>query len=398
MRSRLLLSVLLAAVLVIGTASFSLEQSGVGYTEKTIDGTVIRTYTTGIPPEMNPYTVESGIIYGTNQSADTYLLGRLRLPVVDDNDGNLYVYDSMNIRIHHFGPGGGYLGAFGREGEGPGEFRNIGDLTLTPNAIYCWSIFQSRLSVFDREGRFQNSIQIRDSSFPRSVIPILSDATPIGYVSFTRLGNFTFLEWPWRSVIRLWSDSRKVIRTVLDTVIVQRAEYAGGRRYTMPHQSTGVHTDYRPGSPVAWSFGDTYEFHLFEPEDPDRERIVRIPMLGERVTTEIKRARYLSYGSDPEDQRVARRVLEFPKRLPVLRNLQWDGLGRLWVRHYAGPDLGFPNTVFDVFDRLGTWLFRQELPTIAGCTFSADAFYVVTEDDEGNPVIRQYLLIHKVEF
>ncbi len=390
MKSKLQYSILLLAVLVIGTASISQEQGGIGFTEEKVGGSVIRTYYSSIPPEMNPYIVETGIVYGTNQSEDTYLLGRLRQVAVD-NDGNLYVSDNVDSQVHRFGPDGSYLGAFGGRGEGPGEFRNVSKLTLTPDAIYCWSLFQSRLSVFDREGRFQNSIQIQDLSLTSSVIPILSNATPIGYLGVVLLGNINYRAL-WRSAIRIFSDSGEMIRSVLDTTIVQRSEFVGGRTYTMPHQIRGVDTDFKPGTPVAWFLGDTYEFHLFEPENPDRERIICLPTLGEPVTRDVKEATYLRY-SDREEQRTARRVLEFPTRLPVLRNLQWDGLGRLWVRHYAGPNVGFPNEVFDVFDRSGTWLYRQELPTGANLTFAAEAFYEVSEDNEGNPVVRQYRLV-----
>lgn len=385
--------VLLPTALALSFGFYQDEQGGVEFTEETIDGTVIRTYASDLPPDMNPYVVETGIVYGTNQSADTYLLGRLsRLAV--DNDGNLYVSDNVDSQVHRFGPDGNYLGAFGGEGEGPGEFRNVSNLTLTPDAIYCWSSFQSRLSVFDRKGRFQNSIQIHYSSILGSLIPILSNATPIGYLGVVRLGYLNYRALS-RSAIHLFSDSGELIRSVLDTTIVQRLEFVGGRTYTMPHQ-INVATDFRPSSPVAWFLGDTYEFHLFEPEDPDRERIVRLPTLGRSVTRDVKETTYLRY-SDREEQRTARRVLEFPIRLPVLGNLQWDGLGRLWVRHYAGPNVGFPNVVYDVFDRSGTWLFRQELPMAANLTFAADTFYEVSEDNEGNPVIRQYLLIHKGE-
>ena len=90
MKSQLRYSVLLPTVLVLGTASISQEQGGIGFTEEKVGETVIRTYSSDIPPEMNPYVVDTGIVYGTNQSADTYLLGRLRSVAVD-NDGRIVI-------------------------------------------------------------------------------------------------------------------------------------------------------------------------------------------------------------------------------------------------------------------------------------------------------------------
>jgi len=47
-------------------------------------------------------------------------------------DGNVYVLDSQLSEIQVIGPGGEWLATIGREGEGPGEFRNAADMFWAP--------------------------------------------------------------------------------------------------------------------------------------------------------------------------------------------------------------------------------------------------------------------------
>lgn len=53
--------------------------------------------------------------------------------IATDPSGNVYLLDQQLNEVRIFGPDGGYLRTVGREGEGPGEFRNAADLTLLPD-------------------------------------------------------------------------------------------------------------------------------------------------------------------------------------------------------------------------------------------------------------------------
>ena len=57
---------------------------------------------------------------------------------VDDavfGDGVWYVLDRRGKQIHGLSPGGSHLGSFGREGEGPGEFRNAVAVTIHSDTV-----------------------------------------------------------------------------------------------------------------------------------------------------------------------------------------------------------------------------------------------------------------------
>lgn len=60
-----------------------------------------------------------------------YLFGRLS-GIVEDSTGRIFVSDFSANEIRVFDPAGGFLFSFGREGQGPGEFRGPCCLALSP--------------------------------------------------------------------------------------------------------------------------------------------------------------------------------------------------------------------------------------------------------------------------
>ncbi len=77
--------------------------------------------------------------------------------LVRDGQGNIYLLDGQLSEIHVFSPQGEHLRKIGREGEGPGEFRNAADMYLGPGGT---------LGV----------VQI----FPGKIVHLATDGTPAG--------------------------------------------------------------------------------------------------------------------------------------------------------------------------------------------------------------------------
>ncbi|MDZ7773365.1 MAG: 6-bladed beta-propeller [Balneolaceae bacterium] len=87
---------------------------------------------------------------GTDESAP--LLGGIA-NVATGPEGDIYLYDSDNGRIFVYGPDGSYLRAFGRSGEGPGEFGSISDMVVDrQNRVIVSDFGNARFSLFDEEG------------------------------------------------------------------------------------------------------------------------------------------------------------------------------------------------------------------------------------------------------
>lgn len=88
-------------------------------------------------------------------------LGFSRVGWVDvDADGGLYVLEMMGLQIRVFDEDGEFLHRIGRQGEGPGEFRDVSALGVRGDTLWAYDRQIRRLTLFDREGRLRSTVQI----------------------------------------------------------------------------------------------------------------------------------------------------------------------------------------------------------------------------------------------
>lgn len=75
-------------------------------------------------------------------------------------NGDIYVSDGYgNACIHHFAPDGRHLASWGTPGTGPGEFNLPHNICCDPDGwIYVADRENSRIQVFDRNGRYETQI------------------------------------------------------------------------------------------------------------------------------------------------------------------------------------------------------------------------------------------------
>lgn len=82
-------------------------------------------------------------------------------------DGDIYVTDGYgNRRVACFGPDGRFKFAWGKEGGGPGEFKNPHNIVIgSDNRVYVADRDNRRLQIFDRKGVCSKSAPTRDRLF-----------------------------------------------------------------------------------------------------------------------------------------------------------------------------------------------------------------------------------------
>jgi uncharacterized protein (TIGR03663 family) len=78
-----------------------------------------------------------------------------------DGEGSVWVTDTGNKRVLKFSPDGDVLGAFGREGTAPGEFREPVGIAVGPDGnIYVADAWNQRIQRFDSEFNYLGEIAV----------------------------------------------------------------------------------------------------------------------------------------------------------------------------------------------------------------------------------------------
>lgn len=79
---------------------------------------------------------------------DEVMLGGWLSAHVDDL-GRVYIADNQETMIHLYNPEGSYIRQIGREGEGPGEYRNISQMRTDSDHFYLMDRNLNRITTYD---------------------------------------------------------------------------------------------------------------------------------------------------------------------------------------------------------------------------------------------------------
>jgi hypothetical protein len=129
-------------------------------------------------------------------------------------DGRLVVSDVGSSQVRFYAPDGQFIGATGRSGDGPGEFRNVRTLSrMRGDSIAAYDVRLNRLTVMDSNGVVGRVVSL-GSAFARARhLRALGDSTFLGLVdSFSGTARRGRYRIPY-AVVRLSATG-----TVMDTV------------------------------------------------------------------------------------------------------------------------------------------------------------------------------------
>lgn len=123
-----------------------------------------------------------------------------------DNDGNLFIFDKLQVKIFKFGKDLRFIKKFGQEGQGPGEFAvhfsSIEINTGYDNQLYVSDQMNRRLHVFDLNGKF---IKDHKVEYPRVYKPVVSKS-----------GNIYIPAEKNDGIIDVFNKNMELITTLLD--------------------------------------------------------------------------------------------------------------------------------------------------------------------------------------
>lgn len=83
----------------------------------------------------------------------------------------IYVLDPAAPGVHRFDRRGVWLGTFGKQGDGPGEFRRPNAMGWRADTLWVADSGLARLSFFDRSGVFLRSTSFRSVTGPALAVP-----------------------------------------------------------------------------------------------------------------------------------------------------------------------------------------------------------------------------------
>ncbi len=354
-----------------------------------------------------------------------------------DGGGRLYIFDSQIDRIFVVDPGGRLLREIGREGDGPGEFRNAAEMAvLADGRVVVADLGHRAYQVFGTDGAFERMVRMGGDPSIATAGPHLSlpgaDALitmPTGgarsSVSISSGGGFGagLVETTSRPIVRVVLTGDEVERdTVADGWLPPKPPPSGGSEVSIAPgitMNTGmvssytlspdVHWGVLPDGSVAFSDSSAYAIRIARPgsgvsriltrpipPEPMTERLIRSEK--DRRLRELEAIPDAELGgqfraiingqvvtSDPEQARRDRRErienLQFFPEVPVIRGLAATWGGRIWVQRRGElPDSDGP---IDLLAAGGTYVGSYPTGSVRiPDAFGPDGLAAFIESDE----------------
>ncbi len=141
-----------------------------------------------LPAEDRPLTPAFEELYrvGSATGAEWEQFGNVRR-VGFDGAGRLYVFDSQADRVTVVGPDGEFLWAFGRPGEGPGEFRSADGLAVMRDGrVVLADLGHRAYHIFGADGTIERMVRMAPEPGDVRITDLLPD--PGGGAIFTAVG------------------------------------------------------------------------------------------------------------------------------------------------------------------------------------------------------------------
>jgi hypothetical protein len=293
--------------------------------------------------------------------------------VAGDASGNVYVLDGAGKRILGYDASGGFLGAWGREGGGPGELASPGGVAVGPDG---------RLWVPDDGNRRVTLIDTRAEAEPGS-IPLTESAGALsGNLVAAQgglygvLGTFRFVPGddfalPPLPLVHMAPDGTydDTLWTAERPPMDQVEARAGNRMMMMLIQQAFAPRffwDRFSNGTFAVAAGPEYELHFLDAGGNEIRRVRRAPAAREPTAEDMENERQRQRdvappGNLPGAEQLMEKRLEaltFAERIPRITGLAVDTKDRLWVG--VSEDVPGETDRIDVYDREGRLL--GELP------------------------------------
>lgn len=342
------------------------------------------------------------LVIGTAEGQEPYLLSGVG-DALFLADGGVALLDGGSRQLRLYGPGGVFRAAFGRMGEGPGEFRSL-SAPLIREADGGFLLWDAQLR---RITRVTPDLRLGETILPEAV-----DGTR-GMLLRARFGDGSLL----LSEIR--TSPPPTSGTFHDTLHLHRADASG--RALNPLVSVANTTGEisvaggpDPATIVSISIlrtpmgraavtaaadslllsGNSARFEVRAVALDGTLQWIARPALSPRPVGEAERQAFIDRlaetSSSPEAARLAYADVTFPETMPAFDHWVVDEEGNLWMRSYRASFDEGPSDWY-VVDREGVWVATATLPgTLRATRITRDHVLGVFQDELGVESVRIY--------
>lgn len=313
------------------------------------------------------------LVIGNDTAQEDYWFGFLNSLAVDAS-GNIYTVDPKNIRIRIFAPDGSLVKAFGREGQGPGEFSGPGGILVAPDGtIVVTDVLNGRISYFTPEGA-----HLKDTVFGTyRIADLVIDGHSNLFITSVQPPSAGTQVW---ELLKLDRDMKPLFK--LHSLAIPF------RPRTMALIPTRLFYGLAREDGLAWMVSTEYEIHVADAAGKTVMDIVKEN--DPRKFTQADREGLLKDrfrgGALPQIE------IQTPDHFPAASGFMTDDEGRIYVRTYESDGRG--GVAMDVFDPAGLYIARFFVPEDEDAVIVRnDKLYSIVKDPaSGNPLVKRYAL------
>ena len=352
--------------------------------------------------------VQIGVLDGP----DEYIFGRIGSLAAGPN-GEIFAFDQQATALRKYDAQGNYVATFGREGEGPGEYkRPDGGMVVVDGRLVIRDPANARLTVYGLEGEHIGNWRMNGSLSTSSQMSW--DRNGNVYSRALKNTGVPVDEWEW---VLVRYDSTGQVRDSLD---IPEADMTDGQLIARnENSSSGSRVPFFPDqyarlSPLGyWVHGvaSRYGIKVYRDGEPDLvmgRTYDPIPVPGDYAA---QRRRAINERFSDIQPGWNWNGPDIPDQMPPFNGLYVGTDGKIWVSLYqpyteeenpefdpseegSEPTVWRTKTVYDVFEPDGTYLGQVPVPdevsTYPQPVFGPNWILAVTRDDLGVERVVRY--------
>lgn len=287
--------------------------------------------------------------------------------ICTNSQGQIYIsdFDAHDIKI--FNPEGKLIKLVGQQGQGPGDLYSPSFIDFAADRLIVWESMNRRFSIFDKDGRFINTMQLAQENGRAEGLRILPDGRLIVLTEMQVEINTVLQQW-YR--IFLMSADLEVLKIIYETKLQKRTLITEPTRMYVPQPFTPyVYWDITPDGRIILGCSDRYEFEV---HDPDKGKLYSFSHDYQPVkVNNADKEQHFSIFTIAVMRGDTREVTQgapdyvksnttFPKLKPAFKNILVDNEGNIWVQTFH-EDRKMEDRFFDVFNEKGIFINRVEI-------------------------------------